>query len=138
MKFYAVIDTNVIVSSMLKHNSNPGLIIDLVNNKTIIPLLNSEIIEEYIDVVMRNKFGFDKNDVDDAINNIKQNGIFLEREQTIDEFVDLDDIVFYEIVMSARNTMEAYLITGNVKHYPVKKYIVTPHEMIDIINKSNN
>ena len=132
MKFYAVIDTNVIVSSMLKHNSNPGLIIDLVNNKTIIPLLNSEIIEEYIDVLMRNKF------VDDAINNIKQNGIFLEREQTIDEFIDLDDIVFYEIVMGARNTMEAFLITGNTKHYPVKKYIVTPHEMIDIINKSNN
>lgn len=34
MKYYAVIDTNVVVSSMLKHNSIPGEIIDLVLSKT--------------------------------------------------------------------------------------------------------
>ena len=35
--------------------------------------------------------------------------------------------------MSARNTMDAYLITGNIKHYPVRNYVVTPKQMIDII-----
>ena len=51
MQFYAVIDTNVVVSSMLKHNSNPGLIIDYVVEGSIIPLLNKEILEEYITVL---------------------------------------------------------------------------------------
>ena len=137
MKYYAVIDTNVIVSSMLKHDSIPGEILDLVISKMIVPLLNKEIIDEYSDVLKRNKFGFDNAEVDNLINSIKANSIFLEREQTIEEFVDEDDIVFYEIVMSARHTMDAFLITGNIKHYPVRNYVVTPKQMIDIINSNN-
>lgn len=47
MKYYAVIDTNVVVSSLLKHDSIPGKILDFVISKTIVPLLNKEIIEEF-------------------------------------------------------------------------------------------
>lgn len=138
MKYYAVIDTNVIVSAMLKHNSIPGIILDYVTNKTIVPLLNREIMDEYKDVLTRNKFGFDEVDVNNSINIIKENAIFLEREESFENFVDEGDVVFYEIVMSARNTMDAYLITGNLKHYPVRNFVVTPKEMLDIINNSNS
>jgi putative PIN family toxin of toxin-antitoxin system len=137
MKYYAAIDTNVIVSSMLKHDSIPGEILDLVISKTIVPLLNKEIIEEYEDVLKRNKFGFDNAEVDNLIANLKTNSIFLEREQTLEEFIDEDDIVFYEIVMSARHTMDAFLITGNIKHYPIRNYVVTPKQMIEIIKSKN-
>ena len=137
MKYFAVIDTNVIVSSMLKHDSIPGMIIDLVLSKVIVPLLNQEIIDEYKDVLTRNKFGFKEEDVSNLIKNIREVSLFLEREQTIEQFVDEDDIVFYEIVMSARNTMDAYLITGNIKHYPIRNYVVTPKQMIDIIQNNN-
>ncbi len=105
--------------------------------KTIVPLLNKEIIEEYEDVLKRNRFGFNNVEVDDLIANIKANSIFLEREQTLEEFVDEDDIVFYEIVMSARHTMDAFLITGNIKHYPIRNYVVTPKQMIEIINSKS-
>ncbi len=137
MKYYAVIDTNVIVSSMLKHNSIPGKAVDLIFSKTIIPLLNDEIINEYYEVLMRNMFGFDKNQIENTIREIKISGIFLEKEQVLEDFIDSDDIVFYEIVMSARNTMDAYLITENKKHYPIKSFVVTPREMIEIIEKDN-
>lgn len=137
MKYYAVIDTNVIVSSMLKHDSIPGEILDLVISKTIVPLLNKEIIEEYEDVLKRNKFGFDNAEVDNLIANLKTNSIFLEREQTLEEFIDEDDIVFYEIVMSARHTMDAFLVTGNIKHYPIRNYVVTSKQMIEIIKSKN-
>ena len=30
----------------------------------------------------------------------------------------------------------AYLVTGNQKHYPVKDFIVTPSEMLKIIEQS--
>lgn len=133
MKYYAVIDTNVVVSSVLKHDSIPGEILDFVISKKIVPLLNKEIIDEYEDVLKRNKFGFSNAEVDNLIANIKANSIFLEREQTLEDFVDEDDIVFYEIVMSARHTMDAFLITGNIKHYPIRNYVVTPKQMIDII-----
>ena len=137
MTFYAVIDTNVIVSSMLKTNSIPGRIIDYIRTNTIVPLLSREIIDEYKDVLTRNEFDFDPKSIDRLLEIIQQKGIILQREQVLEDFIDQDDIVFFEIVMSARNTMDAYLITGNMKHYPVRSYVVTPREMIEIIEREN-
>ena len=137
MTYYAVIDTNVIVSSMLKTNSIPGRIVDYIKNNTIVPLLNEEIVDEYREVLTRNEFGFDSKETDKLLTIIQEKGIILEREQSLEDFIDEDDIVFFEIVMSARNTMDAYLVTGNMKHYPVRSYIVTPREMIQIIEKEN-
>ena len=135
MTYYAVIDTNVIVSSMLKTDSIPGSIINYIKSDTIIPLLNEEITKEYISVLTRNKFDFEEKKIIETISIIEEKGIFLEREQTLEDFIDQDDIVFFEIVMSARNTMDAYLITGNMKHYPIRNYVVTPREMIEIIER---
>jgi predicted nucleic acid-binding protein len=45
MKYYAVIDTNVLVSAMLKHHSVPGSIIDLTFDGPIIPVMNDAIEE---------------------------------------------------------------------------------------------
>ena len=137
MTYYAVIDTNVIVSSMIKTNSIPGKIIQLIRKNTIVPLLNEEIVNEYTDVLTRNDFNFDAKEVERLIQIIKGKGIILKREQTLEEFIDKDDIVFFEIVMSARSTMDAYLVTGNIKHYPIRNYVVTPREMIEIIEKEN-
>lgn len=135
MKYYAVIDTNVIVSSMLKQKSIPWQILNLVDQEIIVPLLNEEILNEYIDVITRNKFNFDESIISDTLSRIKAKAIYIEREETIEDFIDKDDIVFFEIVLSARSTMDAYLVTGNMKHYPVRSYIVTPAQMMDIIEK---
>ena len=54
MTYYAVIDTNVIVSSMLKTNSIPGLVVNLIYENTIVPLLNEDIVKEYYEVLSRN------------------------------------------------------------------------------------
>ena len=135
MKYYAVIDTNVIVSSMLKKDSIPGQIVQSVSEDIITPILNEEIIDEYSEVLSRNKFGLDIKEIDSLLNIIKAKAIFLERKQTLEDFIDEDDIVFFEIVMSARSTMDAYLITGNMKHYPIRSYVVTPAQMMTIIKR---
>jgi len=46
MKYYAVIDTNVLVSAMLKWESIPGNIMELVFNDVIIPVLNEKILND--------------------------------------------------------------------------------------------
>lgn len=137
MTYYAVIDTNVLVSSMLKFKSIPWYITYLVEDNTIIPLFNEEILKEYYEVLTRNDFDFEQKRVEELIQLIKTKGVFTEKEKIIESFVDKDDVVFFEIVMSARSTMDAYLVTGNMKHYPVRSYVVTPREMIDIIEKEN-
>lgn len=133
MTFYAVIDTNVLVSSMLKGTSIPGIIVDKAINGPIIPLLNEEILKEYEDVLLRNKFGFEEQDVDTLIGELKKRALYLDRMETEEVFSDPDDVVFYEIVMTARSATDAYLITGNKKHYPIKSFVVTPREMLEII-----
>ena len=49
------------------------------------------------------------------------------------DFSDTEDVVFYEVVMEKRKTDEAWLVTGNIKHFPKEPFIVTPREMLDII-----
>ena len=135
MTYYAVIDTNVIVSSMLKGTSIPGIIVSKALDGPIIPLLNDEILKEYREVLSRKKFGLDLTAVNDLIDSLKKRAIYLDRTESKEIFEDPDDVVFYEIVMTARTATEAYLITGNKKHYPVKCYVVTPREMLDVIDE---
>ena len=51
MKYFAVIDTNVLVSAMLKHQSVPGNILDMVFFGITTPVLNYDIESEYRDVI---------------------------------------------------------------------------------------
>lgn len=53
MTYYAVIDTNVIVSSFLKEGSIPDQVVSLALNGPIVPLVNDEIIYEYTEVLTR-------------------------------------------------------------------------------------
>ena len=138
MIYYATIDTNVVVSSLLKPGSIPDIILEYIRKGIIIPLLNNEILNEYKEVLNRNNFDFSSYEIETKLEMICKNAIFLNREKTIEKFIDNNDIVFYEIVMSARSIYDAYLITGNKKHFPSKPYVVTPRQMLEIIEENES
>ena len=46
---------------------------------------------------------------------------------------DPKDVVFYAIVMEKRKEEDTYLVTGNIKHFPMVPFVVTPREMLDIL-----
>lgn len=71
--------------------------------------------------------------IDDVIEGILGRAIFGDAESVDAELPDTKDRVFYEVVMEERKREDAYLVTGNIKHFPVKPYVVTPREMLDII-----
>lgn len=133
MKYYAVIGTNVLVSAMLKWTSVPGSIIEFAFSGVIIPVLNERIIAEYREVLMRKKFHFTIEIVDDVIQSLEDQGEYIDTEKTDYELPDPKDVVFYAIVMEKRKKDEAYLVTGNIKHFPKEPYVVTPKEMMDIL-----
>ena len=132
MRVYAVIDTNVIVSSILssRHDSATVLIREHILDGDIIPLFNEEIIAEYNDVLSRPKFGFPTQLVKDLLASIVTLGLFMDRVNTDEDFPDPKDAVFYEVAMSKE---DSYLVTGNVKHFPRNPIVVTPAEMIEIL-----
>ena len=59
-KYYAVIDTNVVVSAALRWKSVPGSIIEMALSQIIVPVLNDEIVSEYREVLSRPKFKLTK------------------------------------------------------------------------------
>ncbi|MCM1159076.1 MAG: PIN domain-containing protein [Bacteroidales bacterium] len=135
MKYYAVLDTNVIVSAMLKTGSVPGQVAAEALYGDIIPVLNDEIIAEYEDVLNRPKFRFDKKAVKVFLEELKKRAVYSDYGMINDEIPDTKDVVFYAVLMEKRKEEDAYLVTGNMKHFPMRTYIVTPHEMMDIIEE---
>ena len=132
-KIFAVIDTNVIVSALLSSNleSNPVKVFRAIVQERIVPLFNDVILEEYKNVLSRSKFHLDLPLIETVIKAIIADGLNIDRTPAADiDFPDPKDIVFYEVALSVE---DSYLVTGNIKHFPVKPFVVTPAEMVRIL-----
>jgi hypothetical protein len=46
----------------------------------------------------------------------------------------MKDVPFYEVVLEKR-TEDAFLVTGNIKHFPNDPFIVTPRELLNILDQ---
>lgn len=133
-KIYAVIDTNVIVSALISKSleSNPLKVFRAIFQNRIVPLYNDEIMDEYRTVLSRPKFRLDKSMIETVLKAVAVDGLRMNRTPADDvDFPDLKDIVFYEVALSKE---DSYLITGNIKHFPLEPFIVTPAEMVRILN----
>lgn len=134
MRYYAVIDTNVLVSALLRWRSLPGAVVTEALEGRITPLLEPEIMREYRAVLARPKFHFPVDAVEAVLDGLVKRGLYLEGgPDPEEELPDPKDTVFYRVVLEARKTEGAYLVTGNLKHFPVKSFVVTPREMLEIL-----
>lgn len=136
MKYLVVIDTNVIVSALLSKHSDAStvqVINTLLDNK-ITPIINSEIIAEYSDVLHRNKFHFPESTIQATLHYFQKYGVYADRLTTNELLPDPKDLVFYEVCMAKREE-DSMLVTDNMKHFPAKPFIVTPNELLEIIKK---
>ena len=133
MKFLTIIDTNVIVSAFLsRHNDSATvLFLDCLFKGTITPIYNDEILNEYSTVLTRSKFKIAKEKIDAVLTEIKTKGIHSERVNSGETLPDAKDLVFYEVALSKE---DSFLVTGNLKHFPKKPFVVSPAEMMEIIN----
>lgn len=139
MKIFAVIDTNVLVSALIKSHEDSATVKILMEvfNKTIIPVYSKEIIAEYSEVLGRNKFKkkFTPEAKNLLIKAIIDNGVELSGIATEEKPTDPNDIIFYEVTMDSRQTDETFLVTGNIKDFPIKPFVVRPEEMMRIIEE---
>ena len=135
MSVYAVIDTNVIISSLLTHNqkSPTRIVLDMVREGRIVPMVNSDITEEYLEVLSRSKFHFSSCDVSEIMGVFSDRGEIFVPDSLRGEFVDLNDVIFYETYLLKDG---AYLVTGNLKHFPVEPRIIPPVDMVRILHLS--
>lgn len=117
-----VIDTNVFVSALLSSDNKSFYILEKVIDGTYTLCYNEEIIDEYKTVLSRKKFNIEKTKISYLISFIRLKGIYiLEYKKSYISFPDESDRVFYDIAMQS----DAILITGNTKHFPKHKHIIT-------------
>ena len=121
-----VLDTNVLVSALWSKNGNPYKIVEMIFMKEIMPFFNDDIIEEYYEVLFREKLNFSKDEVKGLLNEMTNNGIFAELVISDVLFIDESDRKFYDIA----KTNEAILVTGNIMHYPKEPFIFSPLEFL--------
>ena len=134
MTCFAVIDTNVLVSALLTRRSDsaPVVIIEKVFSGKVVPVFCKKILEEYYSVLQRDKFGFDSVMVTTFLHEFQRQGLLMEMAQTDIILPDMKDMPFYAVSLAGRATT-TYLITGNLKHFPARPFIVSPARFLELL-----
>lgn len=135
-KLCAVIDTNVLISALISKRNDAATVRVMreVLGGRIVPLYHADILAEYDEVLHRRKFHLQEDTIRLVLDAIRQFGVEVFPQPTGEILIDMDDLIFYEVAMEKRQE-NAYLVTGNQKHYPIRSFIVTPTEMMRILDE---
>lgn len=137
MRKYVVINTNVLVSALITRNeSSPTVrILRFLADGKIVPVYSDEIVREYGEVLRREKFKLPERIIKNLLNDITDNGLKITEIQEVgEEMSDPKDVVFYAVTLSAQDK-DAFLVTGNGRHFPEKPFVVTPSELVEILKE---
>lgn len=130
MKLF-VLDTNILVSGLFSQlqGGNPARFLQQFIAQDFTLVYSPEIFEEYANVLRRPKFDFDTKSIDFVLDAVKELGLC---ERTLPGLSgqprcsDPEDQKFYDLALST----DAILITGNIKHFPKDKRVITPAEYL--------
>jgi putative PIN family toxin of toxin-antitoxin system len=127
-----VLDTNVLVSGLLSAVGPPGWIVEAVLAGELELALDMAIRQEHEDVLRRQDFRFSPEAVDDLLAAIDQFGFHVAAPPPCPEpLPDPDD----EPVLAVAAATGSILVTGNLKHFPLRSRggvsVVTPRQLID-------
>ena len=122
-----VVDTNVLISSMLSEQGNPAKVMEMIDNNKVNLIYSPSIIDEYRRVLTYDKFKIDTNLQRTTIDDIIEIGELVTPVTSTASFdKDESDRIFYDVAKSSG----AILITGNTKHYPDEPFIMTPADFL--------
>ncbi len=74
----AIIDTNIVVSALLRPGSLPDLVVRAIEAQRLTPVVCSAIMAEYTNVLARPKFSFAPADVGEFLMLIEQQAIWVD------------------------------------------------------------
>ena len=119
-----VLDTNVLVSALLTPDGNCAHILGLILKGRRQICYDSRIMAEYHGVLTRPKLRLDLSKAMRLLDILLAKGQSVIADESDIAMPDDSDRKFYEVA----RTCGAWLITGNLQHYPEVPYILTPSE----------
>jgi putative PIN family toxin of toxin-antitoxin system len=134
-----VVDTNVLVSALLKPESIPSEIIQRVLFRQASLAYDRRIIAEYEEVLARPKFQLESEVIATILEGLREAGIEVSPPRLEISIPDPDDLPFLEVARAAG----AVLVTGNRAHFPVGAdgtlegvKVLSPRELLSLLDGS--
>ncbi len=127
-----VIDTNVLVSAVIKPAGLQRTVLLLAVTKPARLYVSRAILEEYREVLGRPELQIRKGLRQQLLQLIKNRSYTVVPAKRVEVASDPDDNIFLECADAAGAD---YLVTGNLKHFPrfwKKTKIVTPREFVSL------
>jgi putative PIN family toxin of toxin-antitoxin system len=112
-----VLDTNVLVAGLLSPFGPCAEIVRMVSSGEVTLCFDALILTEYIEVLYRPKFGFDKEKVSALIEHIEHCGHTVASFPLRQSLPDPDDEPFLKVAIAGKAEC---LVTGNTSHFPAK------------------
>ena len=131
-----VLDTNVLISGILKPYSKAATVLRLVADGAIQLAYDLRLLSEYRDVLNRPKFNFAKENVEGFLEQTEEEGLLVSVKPLKFHLPDPDDEPFLEIALSGGAKA---IVTGNKHHFPKKEYeevrILFPAEFLEAMEE---
>lgn len=110
-----VLDTNVLVSGLISPFGPPARVLEMILTGDLTLVFDDRILAEYRQVLARERFGLNADDVADLLRYFEAAGEHVTARPAFVTLPDPDDLSFLEVALAAR--VDA-LITGNTRYYP--------------------
>jgi putative PIN family toxin of toxin-antitoxin system len=128
-----VIDTNILVSALLKPEGLPAAIVMLALSQKVQLWVSEDIFAEYDEVVRRPRFNLSADTIEGALRSIRKLGHWVKPRVRAEECADPDDNMFLECALAAEAD---YLVTGNLRHFPQrwkKTKMIGARELMELL-----
>jgi putative PIN family toxin of toxin-antitoxin system len=128
-----VIDTNVVVSAMLRAGGLPETVFNLAISGEVQLFVSEPVVAEYEEVLRRPRLAIDPQKVTGAMAEVRAAASLVRPHVPVTAALDPDDNIFLECAESAA---AHFLVTGNVKDFPATwmgTRVVTPRQFLEAI-----
>ena len=127
-----LLDTNVMVSALLKPLSVPARLLDLALSGHIEVVVSNELLAEYREVLLRPKFRFSEGDVDAVLELMRSRAISVVPVPQPVTTPDPKD----QFVIDLAATSGAVVVTDNTRHFEGFPRVVTPAEALSLLRRA--
>ncbi|MHB8487557.1 MAG: putative toxin-antitoxin system toxin component, PIN family [Candidatus Acidiferrales bacterium] len=131
-----VLDTNVVVSALLRPKGAPAAILDSATSRQFRCFVSESLLEEYSEVIARDYLGLDQHRTARFMKDLRKIAMLVVPREKLVIARDPDDNQVMECAIEAEAD---FVVTGNVRDFPLQFHgvrVVTPRDFLVVLGSS--